>query len=130
MAIDVAAQVRYWRDGSADDLEAASALLHAGKVRQAGFFVHLAIEKAMKACVVAATHDVAPRSHDLLLLAQRTGLVLPQERSDFVARVQVYCLEGRYPAQLPPPPAAQAVARDWQDAQEMVRWLIAQLNNP
>jgi len=94
------------------------------------FFVHLAIEKAIKACVVEATCDIAPRSHDLLLLAQRVGIALTEERGDFLARVQVYCLEGRYPAQLPPSPSPRMLARDLQDAQEMVRWLSAQLNNP
>lgn len=54
MAIDVAAQVRYWREGAVDDLEAAKALLAAAKFRQAGFFVHLAVEKSLKACVVHA----------------------------------------------------------------------------
>jgi len=43
MAIHVTAQIRYWCESSADDLEAARALLGAAKVRQAAFFVHLAI---------------------------------------------------------------------------------------
>lgn len=130
MAIDVAAQVRYWREGSTDDLEAARALLTAAKVRHAGFFVHLAIEKAVKACVVATTRDVPPRSHDLLFLTQRAAVALTQGQRDFLARVQVYCLEGRYPTQLPPPPAADAVARDLQQAEEMIRWLTGQSSNP
>ncbi|HTV48795.1 MAG TPA: HEPN domain-containing protein [Phycisphaerae bacterium] len=130
MAIDVAAQVHYWSQGSTDDLDAAHTLLAAAKTRHAGFFVHLAIEKAIKARVVAATRDVPPHSHDLLLLAQRAGINLSQEQRDFLGRVQVYCMEGRYPDQLPPPPAAQVVARDLNDAEEIVRWLIDQLSNP
>jgi HEPN domain-containing protein len=130
VAIDVSAQTRYWKEGSTDDLEAAYTLLAAGKVRHAGFFVHLAIEKAMKARAVAATRDVAPRSHDLLFLARRAGINLTQEQSDFLGRVQVYCQEGRYPAQAPPPPEAQTVARDLREAEELVRWLIDQLSNP
>jgi HEPN domain-containing protein len=129
VAIDVSAQTRYWKEGSTDDLEAAHALLAAGKVRHAGFFVHLAIEKAIKARVVAATRDVAPRSHDLLFLARRAGIDLTQEQSDFLGRVQVYCQEGRYPAQTPPPPAAQTVAWDLHHAEELVRWLTDQLSN-
>ncbi|MFH1107902.1 MAG: HEPN domain-containing protein [Planctomycetota bacterium] len=130
MAIDVAAQVRYWRDGSADDLEAARTLLVGGKIRQAGFFVHLAIEKAVKACAVAATRDLPPRSHDLLFLVQRLGIALTDAQRDFMGRVQVYCLEGRYPTELPPPPAAEAVAQDLQQAAEMIRWLMSRLNSP
>jgi len=130
VAIDVAAQVRYWRDGSADDLQAARTLLDAGKIRQAGFFVHLAIEKAVKACAVAATRDLPPRSHDLLFLVQRLGIALTDPQRDFMGRVQVYCLEGRYPTELPPPPAAEAVAQDLQQAAEMIRWLMNRLNSP
>jgi HEPN domain-containing protein len=130
VAIDVAAQVRYWRDGSTDDLEAARTLLGAGKIRQAGFFVHLAIEKAVKACAVAATRDLPPRSHDLLFLVQRIGTPLTDAQRDFIGRVQVYCLEGRYPTELPPPPAAEAVAQDLQQAAEMIRWLMNRLNSP
>ncbi|MGD1276837.1 MAG: HEPN domain-containing protein [Tepidisphaeraceae bacterium] len=130
MAIDVAAQIRYWRDGSADDLEAARTLLDAGKIRQAGFFVHLPIEKAVKACAVAATRDLPPRSHDLLSLVQRTGIALTEGQRDFMGRVQMYCLEGRYPTELPPPPAAEAVAQDLQRAGEMIQWLTNRLNSP
>ena len=130
MAIDVAAQVRYWRDGSADDLDAARTLLAAGKIRQAAFFVHLAIEKAIKACVVAATRDLAPRNHDLLFLIERANLALPQPRRDFMGRVQMYCMEGRYPNEGPPPTDAQAVATDIDNAAETIRWLTSQLNNP
>lgn len=54
MAIDVAAQIRYWQDGSADDMEAAQTLLDAGKIRQAAFFVHLGCQR------FASGHRVDP----------------------------------------------------------------------
>lgn len=130
MAIDVTAQIRYWCEGAADDLEAARALLEAGKVRQAAFFVHLAIEKAAKACVVAATRDLPPRSHDLLMLVQRAGILLSEPQREFLARVQTYCLEGRYSTEWPIAPTAAAVARDLQQAAEVIQWLIGRLNNP
>jgi HEPN domain-containing protein len=129
VAIDVVAQVRFWRDGSVDDLEAARTLLVAGKIRQAGFFVHLAIEKALKACVASVTRDLPPRSHDLLFLVERSGLELGGPQRDFIGRVQVYCLEGRYPTEQPPAPSEQSVADDLQEATEMIQWLINQLNN-
>jgi HEPN domain-containing protein len=126
----VATQLRYWREGAADDLDAARALLNAGKLRQAGFFVHLAIEKAIKACVVAATRDIPPRSHDLLMLVQRTGVALSEPQREFLGRAQTYCLEGRYPGELPPAPTAEAVARDLQQAAEVIEWLSSRSKNP
>ena len=130
MAIDVAAQVQYWQDGSADDLDAARKLLATGKIRQAGFFLHLAIEKAVKACAVAATRDLPPRSHNLLFLAERSDLALSDDQRDFAGRVQIYCMEGRYPTELPAPPTKEAIAEDLDRATEMIQWLTNQLNKP
>jgi HEPN domain-containing protein len=130
VAIDVDGQIRYWRDGAADDLEAARALLAANKLRHAGFFVHLAIEKALKARVVAATKDLPPRSHDLLSLSGRAGVQLTPAQNTFVGRIQLYCLEGRYPAQIPAAPTNAALTTDLNEAQELIRWLTAPLNKP
>jgi HEPN domain-containing protein len=130
VAIDALAQIRYWREGSNDDLEAAVALLASGKTRQAGFFVHLAIEKMLKACVVSATKDLPPRSHDLLLLVERSKMVLNESQRDFLGRVQIYCLEGRYPTELPPPPDKETVIDDLARAKEVIQWLTNRLNNP
>jgi HEPN domain-containing protein len=130
VAIDVAAQIRYWRDSSSDDLDAARTLLNAGKVRQAGFFVHLAVEKAVKARIVAATQDLPPRSHDLLFLTQRAGINLTDAQRDFAGRIQVYCLEGRYPTELPPMPGAQTIRQDLQQAEKPIQWLSSPLKNP
>jgi HEPN domain-containing protein len=124
------AQIRYWRDGSADDLEAARSLPSAGRLRQAGLFAHLAMEMAVKVCTVAATRDVAPRTHDLLLLIERAGISLNEAQREFMARVQIYCLEWRYPTESASSPPAQAVRYDIQQAQEMIQWLTHRLNKP
>jgi len=129
VALDVAAQIQFWLAGSKDDLEAARALLSAHKVGQAGFFLHLAIEKAIKDTIVGSTCDVPPRSHDLLLLFKRAGEMLTEPRRDFVGRVQVYCLEGRYTTELPPAPAEKTVAEDLEIAAEIIQWLNSRLNN-
>lgn len=110
-------------------MEAARALLNAGKTRRAAFFEHLSAEKAIKACVVAATNDLAPHSHDLLFLAQRAGIPLSDGQRDFLGRLQIYCLEGRYPTELPAPPTAEAVGQDWRQASEFIEWLIQRLNS-
>lgn len=91
-------------------------------MRRASFFVHLAIEKALKACVVEATRDLPPRRHDLLFLADQAGTTLSPKQRDY--------LEGRYPGELPPPPAAREVTRDLNTAEEMVLWLTSRLSNP
>ncbi len=60
MTIDAAKHVAYWRTGAKEDVETARVLLERDKRREALFFAHLALEKALKALVVKATRDLAP----------------------------------------------------------------------
>ena len=130
MAIDVPAQILYWKDGAAEELDVAQTLLTARKLRQAGFFIHLAVEKALKARVVAATHKLAPKIHDLLELANRAKIELTPESGKFLGRLQTYCFEGRYPDKMPAPPLAKNLERDLKAAEEIILWLNAPLKNP
>ena len=95
--MDVQQHVEYWLTGSQDDIEAAAVLLEKRKIGQSLFFAHLAIEKVLKAHVSKVTETIPPRTHDLLRLARLAGLSVPESRSVFLARLQRYCLEGRYP---------------------------------
>jgi HEPN domain-containing protein len=125
--MDIQRQVEYWLKGSQDDIEAAVVLLEKGKIRQGLFFAHLAVEKALKAHVSRATSAVPPRTHDLLRLAELAGISLAEPRRTFLARLQRYCMEGRYP-DLPPETPELAEARsELEGAQEARAWLAKQL---
>jgi HEPN domain-containing protein len=126
--MDVPRQIAYWRDGSEDDIEAAEALLEKGKFRHALFFAHLTIEKVLKAHVTRATSDVPPRTHDLLRLADLARLVLANEQRTFLARLQRYCLEGRYPDLSPAVPPADEARAEVEQAKEIRRWFASQLS--
>ncbi len=53
--IDIEKQVAYWRHGAEEDWEVAHQLFDRGYIRHSLFFVHLALEKALKAHVCRHT---------------------------------------------------------------------------
>ncbi len=119
--------VHYWRTGAEEDFEAAEELLEKGKERHALFFAHLSLEKILKAHVTRATGQLPPKSHVLILLADRAHLNLSANQREFLEDFDNYQIEGRYP-DLPDatPPPGQC-RRELQKAKEMMLWLTSQL---
>ena len=95
--MDVRKQINYWRTSSDEDFAASESLLEKGHLRHSLFFVHLAIEKMLKAHVTRQMEDVPPRTHSLVRLAEIAGLKLGAEQKEFLREFGVYQLEGRYP---------------------------------
>lgn len=95
--MNVAEVVAYWLDSAEDDWPVVNHLLASGDYHYALFFAHLYVEKLLKALVVKATGEHAPRTHSLLILAQRAGVPLSEERREQLVRVTAYNLETRYP---------------------------------
>jgi HEPN domain-containing protein len=124
---DVEKQIDYWRQSSEDDLEAAEALCNHRKFRQALFFLHLSVEKILKAHVAARTRDVPPGTHDLLRLAKPADLTVADMQSATLGRLQSYCLEGRYPDMQPPPPTEAETKKELDEARNICSWLANQL---
>ena len=89
-------QVAYWKEGAQEDREAANELLENGRIRQALFFVHLSMEKLIKAHVSRNTRDLPPRTHNLVRLSDLTGITLTKEQLEILAEINSFSLEGRY----------------------------------
>ena len=125
--VDVHKQIDYWRRSSEEDFAAAESLLEKGHLRHCLFFAHLAIEKMLKAHVTRQTKDIPPRIHNLVRLAEMTGLKLDAGREEFLREFGVYQLEGRYPdseqVSLDLGSAREEVSR----AKEILEWLKRQL---
>ena len=68
-----------------------------GHLRHSLFFVHLAIEKILKAHIVKKTRDLPPRIHNLIRLAGAAEIPLDLEQEKFVREFGIYQIEGRYP---------------------------------
>ncbi|WP_066640161.1 HEPN domain-containing protein [Desulfolucanica intricata] len=66
---------------------------------ECGFFCHLAIEKMFKALILHNTKVVPPKSHNLIFLAKKSGILIKLDESmkDLIADLQPFNIEGRYP---------------------------------
>jgi HEPN domain-containing protein len=120
-------QISHWRNSAEEDWAAAEDLIRLGRVRHGLFFAHLALEKALKAHVCRATRDLPPRLHQLLRLADGTGLALSDEQRVFLARFDRHHLEGRYPESLLANLSVDDARGELQTAREVLVWLIQQL---
>ena len=125
--MDVKRQMAHWKDGAREDWEAAEALLNVGKYRHSLFFLHLSLEKALKAHVCKATGSLAPRVHNLVRLASLAGLVPNSDQLDTLADMSAFNLEGRYPEMLGPPPSPEEARSYATRAREVLEWLVQTL---
>ena len=125
--MDVQKQIDFWRTSSDEDFAAAESLLEKGHLRHCLFFAHLAIEKMLKAHVTRQTKDVPPRIHNLIRLAEIAELPLSPEQARLLPGFGAYQLEGRYPDSEQVLLDLQAVRGKLALAEEMLKWLKAQL---
>ena len=98
-------------------------LIASKRIRHGLFFIHLAIEKTLKALVCQETKTFPPKTHNLLVLAQKANLELSDEQSLFVARFDRYQLEGRYPDALAPAPNFEIASQELEMAKGFLKWL-------
>lgn len=73
------------------------------------------------------TAAIPPRTHDLLRLAALAGLSFSVQQREFLARLQQYCLEGRYPDLPLALPDGEEAAAQLDEAREIKAWLASQL---
>ena len=121
--VDIDKQIDYWRKGADEAWEVGVDLVDRGKTLYGLFFVHLAMEKMLKAHVCKHTQELAPRIHSLLRLAEIAMVELNEEHKSILNVVNNYCMEGRYPEKFAEPPSkerAQALAGK---AEGIYKWL-------
>lgn len=126
--IDAAQQIAYWSQGASEDSAAAHDLLDKRHFRTALFVAHLSIEKMLKAHVCRATGDYAPKTHNLIRLAELSRLDLPEPDLDFLATLDRYNLAGRYPDPTAPNPSPGEATVVCGRAEEMLKCLQQQLS--
>lgn len=123
--IDVAKHAAYWLEGAREDWAVAGELLAKGRSRHGLFFVHLALEKALKAVACRATDDLAPRTHNLIRLAQAARLTLDRTQRDILAEANAFNVEGRYPEALGLPPKPEEALAYLNRARSVFEWLTS-----
>ena len=89
--------IAYWLESSREKLKTMESLYKTKRYPDCLFFGHLALEKALKAFVVAHTRDHAPYIHNLVRLADLVGLDMSTETRNLLAQVNEFNLAARYP---------------------------------
>jgi AbiV family abortive infection protein len=88
--------IEYWSAASKQDFETAEILFENKKYHHALFFCHLSIEKNLKATIVKTTRKAPPLLHDLVRLAEKTGIKLSAKQKIELAEISVFNIEARY----------------------------------
>ncbi|MEW6701639.1 MAG: HEPN domain-containing protein [Bacteroidota bacterium] len=120
-------QIEYWKVTALDNLETAEILFEKRKFRECLFFSHLTIEKLLKAHFVKTQKDFAPKVHNLEYLYSKTDLTLPEFYYDFLPKIMVYNIEGRYPDYDFPQPSKEVTGEYLKTSKEIVEWLLQKL---
>ncbi|HCO93358.1 MAG TPA: hypothetical protein DIU00_05310 [Phycisphaerales bacterium] len=125
--MNIPKQTEYWVRNAEEDFEVGSNLIKAGKARHGLFFVHLAMEKMLKACVCKNQNKTPPKIHNLINLYRLTGLEANTERQDALGALNRFCIEGRYPEEWPVIPDKKESQRYLIMAEQLIEWLKKQL---
>ena len=125
--------VRNWVATANYDLRTADAMYKAGRYLYVVFMCHLAIEKMLKAILAQRyPEDVPPKIHNLINLAQRTEITLPENLRDFFQRIDNVSVATRYPEDL------RTLSREFNqntvkqiltDTKRMIKWLKQHLKS-
>lgn len=123
--------IEYWQRGSLNDLRAAFDIAQlAKKNTHSLFFLHLSIEKGLKALFVYKNSDFAPLSHNLLMLSQKCGVEFSLDDSNILSEINEFNLETRYPNEIED---LNNVATDsftlkyLNEGQRIQKWILDQL---
>jgi HEPN domain-containing protein len=125
--VDISQLVVYWRNGATEDWEVANQLVDGGKIRHGMFFAHLALEKILKAHICKKTEKLAPKSHNLVRLAEIAELNLKPQDLDTLAEMNEFNLEGRYPITFVSPPTKKESIEYMKRAKGIFEWLTQKL---
>ncbi len=125
--VNIDKHILYWKSGAEEDFQVADQLIRSGKTRHGLFFLHLTLEKILKAHVCRNSRDIAPRLHNLARLSELTGIVFKQEDSDFLAEMNPFNIEGRYPEMWGPVPSREEADTLLLKSGGIFEWLKNQL---
>ncbi len=125
--VNIPKQIDYWRNGALQDIEVAEELIGNARYSHGLFFLHLALEKILKAHVCRDTKDFAPKIHNLVILAQKTNLTLSENQLDVLSDMNIYNIEGRYSDMLGPLPKKEEAYAQLNRSKPVFEWLKNQL---
>ena len=121
--MDLQKQIDYWHKGSLSDIETAGILIEKRKYTEGMFFCHLAIEKILKAVFVKMQSEFAPKSHNLFMLSEKSGISLQDDMEYFFGILMKYQIQGRYPESSPGGHSEAQIYQFLKKTKEAQKWL-------
>ena len=93
-------KIKYWLELSDYDIETASAMLHAKRYLYVGFMCHQSVEKCVKAILSAQNEEIPPKIHNLIRLAELSGLFdrMSERQKKTLFVLNPLNIESRYPS--------------------------------
>lgn len=90
--------MNFWLESSEEDYNVMNVLYNNKKNSYCLFFGHLVIEKLLKALYAKKNKSAAyaPKSHDLLYLAEKIGLELTERQEDLLDIITKFNMSARY----------------------------------
>ena len=125
--INTEKHIEHWQKGSNEDFEVANQLIKSNKIRHGLFFLHLSLEKILKAFICLHSNDIAPRLHNLVRLSELSGLTFEEKHTDFLSEMNPFNIEGRYPELWGASPTQKEAEELLSQTEEMLKWLKNQL---
>ncbi|HOO73500.1 MAG TPA: HEPN domain-containing protein [Spirochaetota bacterium] len=90
--------VKFWKEAARKDLQTAVDIFDKTKNHVTVlFYIHLTIEKIIKAYYVSMKHKHAPYSHNLLYLFKESGMDISEPDKKILAEINEFNIECRYP---------------------------------
>ena len=90
--------MNFWIESSDEDYETMMVLYEKNKNSWCLFVGHIVIEKLLKAFYAKRNRlmPYAPKSHDLLYLAEKIGIVLSDDEEKILSKISEFNLNARY----------------------------------
>ena len=94
--IDVNKIVNHWIKTSDDDFDTMNFLFKSKRYNWALFLGHISTEKLLKAYFVKKKKKHAPPIHNLLRIAEKSGLELNEKYADWLDTISLFNINARY----------------------------------
>ncbi len=125
--------INYWKSGSDKDFQSVEDIANnTSSFIQALFFLHLSIEKALKAYYVFKFQTQAPFAHGLIYLAEKCELELIDNDVDTLVEINQFNLQTRYPDEsysLEQKATKQFTLNKIQTGKVIRTWILEKLKN-
>ena len=97
--MEIKEKAQYWLDMADEDLNVSQTLLANDHYLYMGFMCHLTIEKALKAAITQVTEEIPPKTHNLVVLAEKAQIHIKMDsgQQSILLLLNPLNIEGRYP---------------------------------